>query len=169
MRGLVRISLIVFAVLSAGTAVSAQMDPFNRERQREEDAKIVKEMLAKQQSEREKKELAKKEAEKEEKREGRGPPSKAAPPPGAKGPQHESLQGPARASARSGRGAAVNPIGFAVAAVLMARVASRQGRDEEEPSPLARFVAPTAAVLYGGCAVSTLVVGLPVLVVPPCI
>lgn len=56
MRGLVRISLIVFAVLSAGTAVSAQMDPFNRERQREEDAKIVKEMLAKQQSEREKKE-----------------------------------------------------------------------------------------------------------------
>jgi MFS family permease len=62
--------------------------------------------------------------------------------------------------------------GFAVAAVLMARVASRQGRqgwDEVEPSPLARFVAPTAAVLYGACAVCTLVVGLPVLVVPPCV
>ena len=56
MRGLLRISLIVFAVLFSGSAVSAQMDPFNRERQREEDAKIVKEMLAKQQSEREKKE-----------------------------------------------------------------------------------------------------------------
>ena len=43
-------------MLLAGTAVSAQVDPFNRDRQREEDAKIVKEMLAKAQSEREKKE-----------------------------------------------------------------------------------------------------------------
>lgn len=34
----------------------AQVDPFNRDRQREEDAKIVKDMLAKQQSAREKKE-----------------------------------------------------------------------------------------------------------------
>lgn len=60
-------------------------------------------------------------------------------------------------------------VGFAVAAALVARVALLQGLDETEQAPLARFVAPTAAVLYGGCAVSTLVVGLPVLVVPPCV
>jgi hypothetical protein len=56
LKGLVRISLLLLGVLIAGTAVSAQVDPFNRDRQREEDAKIVKEMLAKAQSEREKKE-----------------------------------------------------------------------------------------------------------------
>lgn len=53
------ISLIVFAVLFGSVAVSAQIDPFNRDprrAEREEEAKIVKEMLAKQQSEREKKE-----------------------------------------------------------------------------------------------------------------
>ena len=56
MKGFVRISLILFAVLITGKAAAAQVDPFNRERQREEDGKIVKEMLAKAQSEREKKE-----------------------------------------------------------------------------------------------------------------
>ena len=56
MTRLVRILLIGTAVIFLGTAVSAQIDPFNRDRQREEDAKIVKEMLAKMQSEREKKE-----------------------------------------------------------------------------------------------------------------
>ena len=38
------------------TQVSAQRDPFNRDAQREEEEKVIKEMLAKQQSEREKKE-----------------------------------------------------------------------------------------------------------------
>ena len=56
MNSLVRISLFLTCVLIAGTAASAQVDPFNRDRHREEDAKIVKEMLAKAQSEREKKE-----------------------------------------------------------------------------------------------------------------
>ena len=55
MKAFVRITLVLLGVLLAGTAVSAQVDPFNRDRQREEDAKIVKEMLAKAQSEREKK------------------------------------------------------------------------------------------------------------------
>ena len=59
MRIVRSISLIVFAVLFGSVAVSAQIDPFNRDprrAEREEEAKIVKEMLAKQQSEREKKE-----------------------------------------------------------------------------------------------------------------
>ncbi len=56
MRFLVRILFLVFIAAAAGTAVSAQRDPFDRDRQREEEEKIVKEMLAKQQSEREKKE-----------------------------------------------------------------------------------------------------------------
>ncbi len=59
--------------------------------------------------------------------------------------------------------------GFAVAAAIAARAARRQGGDEAEDAPLARFVAPAAALLYGACAVSTLVVGLPLLVVPPCV
>ena len=56
MRVLVRILFLVLIAAAAGTAVSAQRDPFNRDREREEEEKIVKEMLAKQQSEREKKE-----------------------------------------------------------------------------------------------------------------
>ena len=59
--------------------------------------------------------------------------------------------------------------GFAAAAAIAARAARRQGGDEAEDAPLARFVAPAAALLYGACAVSTLVVGLPLLVVPPCV
>ena len=56
MKFLVRIVFLVFLAAAADTAVSAQVDPFNRDRQREEEEKIVKEMLAKQQSELEKKE-----------------------------------------------------------------------------------------------------------------
>lgn len=56
LKSLLRISLVLLGVLIAGSSVSAQVDPFNRDRQRDEEAKIVKEMIAKQQSEREKKE-----------------------------------------------------------------------------------------------------------------
>lgn len=59
--------------------------------------------------------------------------------------------------------------GFAVAAAAVARAALRQRPGSADGTPIARFVTPAAAVLYGACAVSTLVVGLPVLVVPPCV
>ena len=59
MRNFLLLGLMIGAVLMCGPrSASAQADPFNRDprRERDEDAKIIKDMLAKQQSEREKKE-----------------------------------------------------------------------------------------------------------------
>lgn len=60
--------------------------------------------------------------------------------------------------------------GFVWAAVVAGRAAAQPGPAADAPrAPLARFMASVAAVLYGAAAVSTLVVGLPVLFLPPCI
>jgi hypothetical protein len=58
LRGFLQAGLISLFVLTAGTISGyAQIDPFNRDAaRREEEAKIVKDMLSKQQSERDKKE-----------------------------------------------------------------------------------------------------------------
>ena len=59
MRKFLLLTLGLFAVLAAGSvSAQGQMDPFNRDprREREEEAKVIKDMLAKQQSERDKKE-----------------------------------------------------------------------------------------------------------------
>lgn len=60
--------------------------------------------------------------------------------------------------------------GFVWAAVVTGRAAARPGPDADGPqAPSVRFMASAAAVLYGAAAVSTLVVGLPVLLMPPCV
>ena len=57
MRILLQIVSVLFSVLIVGVVVGfGQADPFNRDPRREEEAKIIKDMLSKQQSEREKKE-----------------------------------------------------------------------------------------------------------------
>jgi hypothetical protein len=56
--------------------------------------------------------------------------------------------------------------GFAAAAALMARAARAQGKQGD---PGGRFVTRAATALYATAAASTLVVGLPVFLMPPCV